>query len=150
MKPFYVMPVLVVFLSISATAQMLDTLSGLAVQGALANQSASSVAQGLSRLKQTQILQDLNRVALEIKISHMNGYTGLNAASVSGRPFEDVSWSVGPDAPNRFYIQLSDLDQATCRYLTTQMISAREIQINGVVGTSNQCVQQNTLRFIFD
>ncbi len=150
MKPFYVMSALVVFLSVSATAQMLDTLSGLAVQGALANQSVSSVAQGLSRLKQTQILQDLNRVALEIKISYMNGYTGLNAASVSGRPFEDISWSVGPEAPDRFYIQLSDLDQSSCRYFVSNMTSAREIQVNGSVVPTGSCGSLNTIRFIFD
>ncbi len=138
------------FVSISTQAQMLDSLSGLAVQGALTGQSASSAAQGLSLLKQTQILQDLNQVAMEIKMTYMNGYQGVSKASVLGQPFQGLSWSIGSDTARQFYIELSDLDQATCRYLATRMTSAQKVQINTNGSSADQCQQTNTIRFVFD
>lgn len=140
-------------LMMSATmvsAQMLDSLSNLAIQGTLTQQSTHRVGQGLSALKQNQILQDLAQTVTQIRINHMNGYTGLNTASVSGQPFKDISWSVGPHGTNQFYIQLEEMNMPTCRKLVSGMTEAREIQINNKVGTARNCQSVNTLTFIFD
>ncbi len=141
---------LVLLISTSVAAQLTDTLSGLAIQGALTSQSTRSVAQGLSMLKRNRIMQDLTQTAMEIRISHPNGYMNVNTTSVGGQPFEGLDWQVGPTGTSQFYIQLSDIDMSSCRYLVSGTTAAKEVYVNGTVGTAEKCSQNNMLRFIFD
>lgn len=134
----------------STSAQFLDSLGALGMQGALVQQSSHQIGQGMTALKQNQILQDLVQTVTQIRINHMNGYSGVNTASVSGQPFKDISWSVGPKNSMQFYILLENINQSLCQKLVSSMTEAREIEINNIVGNARHCKTNNTLKFIFD
>ncbi len=150
MKTKYFLLGFLLLSSYTANAQILDSLGTLGIQGVLTRQSVSQVGQGLSLLKQNQILQDLVQTVTQIRTTYINGYTGVNLASVYGQPFKDISWSIGPKGAKQFYIELNGIDQSACQKLVSSMTDAQEIEVNHVVGTSRQCKNNNTLKFIFN
>jgi hypothetical protein len=74
----------------------------------------------------------------------------VSLSSVYGQPFKDILWSIGPKGANRFYIELNGIDQSTCQKLVSSMTDAQEIEVNHIVGTAQQCKNNNTLKFIFN
>jgi hypothetical protein len=76
MKIKYFVFVILLVSSYIANAQILDSLGTLGIQGVLTRQSVDQVGQGLSLLKQNQILQDLVQTVAQIRTTYINGYTG--------------------------------------------------------------------------
>lgn len=150
MKIKYFVFVILLVSSYIANAQILDSLGTLGIQGVLTRQSVGQVGQGLSLLKQNQILQDLVQTVAQIRTTYINGYTGVSLSSVYGQPFKDILWSIGPKGANRFYIELNGIDQSTCQKLVSSMTDAQEIEVNHIVGTAQQCKNNNVLKFIFN
>jgi len=134
-------------LSGPVSAQMVDIMSNLAIQGTLTQQSVGAVNGGLSRVKQTQILNDISQTVMEVKMARPNDrYTGISKNSLMTSPFSGVNWNLGSETQNTFFIQLNQLDKATCSYLTGRSLGAERVLINGQTGT---CRDQNNLKLIF-
>lgn len=137
---------LLITLSYTTKAQMTDLLGSLAIQGTMTQQSAQSVNAGISSLNRTQILQDLQQSAMEIKTRYFGNYTKVNKNSVMGHPFPKIDWTAGSVGSSKFFIQLNQIDNSTCNYLNSGNSGALEVQING----SGTCSDKNTMKFIFD
>ena len=138
--------IFLLLISFSVSAQMPDVLSGLAIQGTLTNQSLKSVNQGMSSLKKNQILQDIQMVAMDIKTRYFGNYQIISNSSVLYPVFQGLIYNIGHDNDSTFFIELYNIDEQTCRYLSNSGISAQSIKIN----ENNTCVSDNTLKFIFD
>lgn len=128
------------------SAQMPDMLGGLAIQGALTQQSAKSVAQGMNQMAYTQLLQQMNLLIMEIQTSYMNGYQGLSKTAVQTQLPPQVMWDVMPSREGGFQIVLKQVEQATCRRLARNPVGATKILINNQ--TTHQCAEKNELLFL--
>lgn len=138
---------ILLLLSGSVSAQMVDIMSNLAIQGTLTQQSAGAVNSGLSRAKQTQILNDISQTVMEVKMARPNDYyTGISKNSLMTSPFSGLNWNLGSETQNTFFIQLNQLDKSTCSYLTGRSLGAERMLVNGQPGS---CRDQNNLKLIF-
>lgn len=133
----------------SVQAQMIDTMSALAVQGALTRQSTQSAVMGLSVARRTQVLSDVEQTAMEIKTGYFGNYESVSRSSVMGSPFSGLDWTIGPDGAHRFYIQLNQIDKQTCSFLMARVRSAVSVFVNGK-NSSSDCAATNTIKFVFD
>lgn len=135
-------------LSGTVHAQMLDTLSSLAVQGSLTAGSVQGVKKGLSLMQQNQIVQALNVMSMEIRTQYMSGYNGLSKNDFQGSPFGSLDWNVGPYGSGQFFIELNGVDQSSCQRLRDLMSqsTSRIITNQG----NGSCGEQNRLQFVFD
>ena len=139
-----------IFLSLQASAQMVDLMGGLAVQGAIENQAVQSATQGISAAKRLRILQDIQDIAMQIKTNYFGTYTYVNKNYIQGNPLQDIQWTLGSVTDDLFYIQLNQIDNQLCRYLITQNVSAKNILLNNNKANPSSCTEKNTIRFIFD
>ena len=139
----------VLFLSISAFAQMVDLLGSLGVQSALTTGDSQSVSMGMSALKKNKILQDIQQTAVQIKTQYIGNYSSVNKGSIFGTPFLGFDWDIGSETGNLFYIQLNHIDNKICSYLNSARTSAIRVEINGQTNDKN-CVDNNQIKFIFD
>jgi len=135
--------------SFPAYAQMTDLMGSLSIQGALTAGDSQMVAQGMSRVKQTRILQDLQQTAMEIKTQYFGNYTSVRKDSLFGNPFQGVNWTVGSDQLNLFYIQLNQIDKNTCSFLLSSGMPTVRVDLNGQSGDKN-CINSNQIKFVFD
>ncbi|MBR4927574.1 MAG: hypothetical protein IKY98_04530 [Alphaproteobacteria bacterium] len=139
------------FFALNASAQMVELLGNVGIQGSMARQGMQSVSGGLQTLKNTQLLSAIQQTAMEIKTSYLNGYQAVHKKSIlhDGR-FQNTQWNVGPVGRNQFYIELSGLNVDICRYLVRSVRYAKSIEVNGQKGGSNSCTQNSKIKFVFD
>ena len=71
----------------------------------------------------------------------------MNKYSILGNPFRGLDWTVGSDQSSSFYIQLDQLNQSTCQYLTGQGTGAKTVYINGK--QNQKCEDVNNMKFVF-
>ena len=145
-----VLSVFMCYIAFSASAQMLDLLGSGVVGGAMTKESVSSVNQGMKALKHTQIIQALSRNATIIKIKYMGNYTGVGAFDISGNPFNPYHYNIGNIGNNRFYIELTGVDQNLCVRLLSSGVGAQEIIVNGQRQNKSACSPTSQIKFIFD
>lgn len=131
----------------SSQAQMVDLLSGMAVQGALTQQSAQSVSQGFSQLKKTQLLSGLNQASAEIKTLYLGNYSRVSKNSVSASYFQGVNYQIGNLGTTEFFIQLNQIDEVVCSYLVSMVRDVKQIFVNG--NQNKACQKNNSIKFIF-
>ncbi|MBQ9738516.1 MAG: hypothetical protein IJV75_03280 [Alphaproteobacteria bacterium] len=137
-------------IAFSASAQMLDLLGSGAVGGAMTKESVSSVNQGMNALKYTQIVQALSQNAAIIKIKYMGNYTRVGTSDISGNPFRPYHYNIGHIGNNRFYIELTGVEQELCKRLFSSGVGAKEININGQGQNKNACSHTSQIKFVFD
>ena len=141
---------LYILCSLSVSAQMVDLMGGLAVQGAIAGQSTQSAIQGLSAAQRLKVLQDIQDIVMQVKTNYFGTYTFINKNIIQGNPLNGMNWIIGSVSDDLFYIQLNQIDNQTCRYLITQNVSAKDTLLNNKKANSSLCSDQNIIRFIFD
>lgn len=141
---------LCILFSLQTSAQMVDLMGGLAVQGAITNQATQSASQGISATKRLRILQDIQDIAMQIKTNYFGTYTYVNKTFIQGNPLQDLNWTLGSVSDNLFYIQLNQIDNQLCRYLVMQNVSARDTLVNDGKADPSSCSEKNAIRFIFD
>lgn len=141
---------LCVLFSLQTSAQMVDLLGGLAVQGSIGSQAAQSASQGISAAKRLRILQDIQDIAMQVKTNYFGTYTYVNKDFIQGNPLQDLNWALRSVSNNLFYIQLNQVDNQLCRYLVMQNVSAKDTLVNGSKAEPSACSEKNEIRFIFD
>ena len=142
--------ILICGVAFSASAQLLDVLGSGAIGGAMTKGSVSSVNQGMNALKYTQIVQALSQNAAMIKINHMGNYANVGRSDISGNPFHPYNYNIGSIGNNRFYIELSGIEQNLCRRLLSGGVGAKEINVNGQGQNGNACSDTSKIKFVFD
>ena len=136
-------------IGVPSYSQMVDLMGSLSVQGALTTGDTHAVHQGLSVLKQNQILQDLTQAAMEIKTQFMGNYDSVSQYSVSGNYFNGLDWDISSLSSNLFYIQLNQIDKTTCSKLLSSRVPTIYTELNGQ-RNSKECSDNNQIRFVFD
>lgn len=137
--------------SLGVNAQLLDTIAAGSIGAAGATQGVKSVKQGLSMMQQNQIIQNLNRMIMDIKISSPSGYQGLNKNEFQGSPpFGSLDWNVGSVGNDKFFIEIKGLDSSSCRRLADVVRDYITIEINGSVGKNNACSDNSKIKWIFE
>lgn len=147
----YFILIYVSLMAFNASAQMIELLGNIGVQGAMTQQGTQAVSAGISALKNTQLLSAIQQTAMEIKASHLYGYQNVNKNSIinDGR-FQNVQWNVGPVEKNQFYIELYGLNEGNCRYLMRSVHSARSIDVNGQGREEKACSSKSKIKFTFN
>ena len=130
-------------------AQMIDVLGSLGVQGAMTVGDTQSAAMGMSALKKNKILQDVTQTAVQIKTQFMGDYSSVGKDSVFGNPFAGLDWDIGSESSNLFYIQLNQINKATCSSLLSARVPTVRTELNGNAG-SRACEESNEIKFVFD
>ena len=152
MKKIIFSGVCLTFLCVTiAQAQLMDTVAAGALSGSMEVKSLQTTRQGLSMLQQNRIIQNLNRMILDIKMNSHTGYSHLNKASFTGAsPFGALNWNVGPVTNTTFFIELDGVDTATCKRLITTIVDYQSVTINGQPAKSNACTNNAKIKWIFE
>ena len=139
--------ILSLIISTTSYAQLVDLIGGLSVQGSMDAAAYQSISDGMSALNRMQLIQNLQQAAMEIKTSYFGHYQNVSRSSVSSASFPKISWTVGPQGNNYFYIQFNQINQSDCQYLLSQGTGTIRIEVNG---SGTTCSNNNTIRFIYD
>ncbi len=129
-----------------ASAQMIDMMSNMAIQGQLTAQGTKNVQTALGMFKQNEIMNQMNLIIADIQM-RPNGYAGLNKSQMNFN-IPSVEWNVGSNGNNQFFIELKNIDLSSCSRFTNAFSNAQSIIINNTVGA--QCTTNNTIKFIFN
>ncbi|MDD3669490.1 MAG: hypothetical protein PHX68_04370 [Alphaproteobacteria bacterium] len=133
---------LICLLPVAAAAQMVETIGGLGVQGALVQSSARDMGLATSLLQENKIISELMRLEMEIRTSFFGRYQNIDRTALN------TPWDVGGDN-NQFYIIVPNLNQAACRRLAASRIDARKV-INNQNDAADACSAANQIKFIFE
>lgn len=131
------------FVALSASAQMIDALGSLGVQGAIIQSDAQSMKLGSALVQENQIIQKLTQLSTEIRLNYAGQYQHIDKARL------DTKWDVGSIGSGQFYIVVPDISRLTCRRLAESRIDAQRV-INDVNDNANNCSDINRIKFIFD
>lgn len=135
----------------SGHAQLIDTIGSLGVGGQMATQGVKSTAQGMSALKQNQIIQNLNLLVMDIKMNHIGGYAGLSKSSVGGRnPFPGMDWTLGSDNGQTFYIEFDHVNASLCQKLTSPGLGTQKTLVNGTDSKTANCSNTSKIKLIYE
>lgn len=134
-----------------AGAQLIDTLAAGSVGSVSATQGVKSVRQGLSMMQQNQVVQNINKMVMDIKMNSLNGYQGLNKDTFQGsNPFGGLGWDVGSVSNSQFYLELTGVDAATCRRLMDLVQEYASVSLNGSTQKSEVCSDNSKIKWVFD
>lgn len=125
-------------------AQMIDTLSGLAIQGQLSAQPVKQFGSALSMLKQNEILNKLNIIILEASTIPNRSHLTKNSFNYNLSPLD---WNIGPETQGKFFISLNNIDKISCTKFVSSL-NYRLVYINNK--KSSVCENKNFIKFIFD
>ncbi len=132
-------------------AQLIDTIGSMGIGGQMMNQGVKSTSQGINALKQTQFVQNLNWLVMDIKMNHIGGYTGLNQNSVKEKnPFPETEWMVGSDDGKTFYIEFNNINIPLCQKIISSDVGAQKILINGAEQKTSSCSSTSKIKLIYE
>lgn len=135
----------------SAHAQLVDTIGSMGISGQMTTQGVKSASQGMNALRQTQIIQNINMVVMNIKMNFLNGYTGINKNSLNlTNPFPGLDWTVGSESSQTFYIELSNVNTALCQKLTSQGLGAQYVTVNGLDSKNANCSNTSKIKLVYE
>ena len=118
------------FASSVASAQMIDTIGALGIQGELSAGSYRGIGQMQDALGRINFQQDLSTLLLDVQTHFMGRYDSLSRDTFEFSGFQGINWNIGSDAPNSFYLEFNNLDIATCMNCKSREWGYRQIDIN--------------------
>ena len=111
-----------------ANAQMTDTLGALAIDGMMDRDAYQKIGQMQNALDKVRFQQDLSELITETQISALNGYFDKSNVNFSG--LKGVDWDVVSVATGQYYIELKNLDNATCFTTKNTQWGTHHIDVN--------------------
>ncbi len=135
----------IVFFTATASAQLIDLMSNMAIQGQVSNQGVQQTGRALNMIKQNSVIYNMNMVINDIKMMHHNDYTKIHKKNLMNIP--DVEWDVGPYEKNKFFIELKNIDSASCNRFITSFTNVQQIFVNNSL--NRKCLQNNSIKFVF-
>ena len=129
-----------------AKAQMNETLGVLEIDGALSSGAYGNVMQMNGAMNNVRLQQDMAELVTEVQTRFMSGYNGLDKSLVNFDGLRNYDWDIGSDNGNEFYVQLKNIDSATC-FLCQHNMGAKQVTINN---GQNDCTQKiNEIKLYF-
>lgn len=113
-----------------ASAQMIDTIGALGIQGELSAGAYRGVGQMQEALGRVNFQQDLSTLLLDVQTHLMGNYSNLSRETFEFSGFQGIDWNIGSDTPNSFYLEFNNLDIATCMNCKNREWGYRQIDIN--------------------
>lgn len=127
-------------------AQMTDTLGAMAIQGTMSVGGYQAVNRGQQAFNRMRFQQDLSTLVAEMQMMFMGNYSGINKSVISSPIFQGLDWDLGSDNGNSFYVELKNLDGATCFICKSPQWQASQI----VVNNNSDCQSSgNTVKMYF-
>lgn len=128
-------------------AQLLDMISGTAVQGQIAAQSANSIKTAMTAIQHNDLISRLNLLITEIRTSTMGNYSNLRKENFQ-YDFGSFDWNIGSINDNQFYIEIKNIDRLSCNKLVSAINEAVTVKINSFI--KKDCDDLNSIQFIFN
>ena len=135
------------FISYGVSAQFVDLMGAMSVQGAITSGSTNSAARGIYAIRKTKLLESIRQAAMEIRSQFVGNYDGVSPENLSEDLFPEMEWYIGQEGYDSFFIQLNDIDGQSCQFLISSPTSAKSVEING---NSDRCSDSNNMKFIFN
>ena len=128
--------------SFSASAQMIDLMGSLAVDGVMNAQAVKSYGTANLQIKKNKLARDLQIKNMEIQTLILN-----NPQNVSRETFLVAGYSASAQTENTggFSITVKGVEKVLCRGLETQFAGAKKIRIN----QNNICSDKNNIKFYY-
>lgn len=127
-------------------SQMADTLGAMAIQGTMSVGGYQAVNQGQQAFNRMKFQQDLSTLVAEMQMMFMGNYSGINKSIISSPLFRGLEWDLGSDNANSFYVELKNLDGATCFTCKSPQWQATKVVINN----NSDCQSSgNTVKMYF-
>lgn len=111
-------------------SQMTDTLGAMAIQGTMSVGGYQAVNRGQQAFNRMKFQQDLSTLVAEMQMMFMGNYSGIDKSVVSSPLFRGLEWDLGSDDGNSFYVELKNLDGATCFTCKSPQWQATKIVVN--------------------
>jgi len=119
------------FLMVSnASAQIVDTIGAIGIQGELSRDAYRGVGQMQNALGLVNFQQDLATLLFDVQTKFMGRYDSLSKEIIQFSGFQGINWNIGSSDPNSFYLEFYDLDVATCMSCKNPSLGYRQIEIN--------------------
>ncbi len=132
---------------IPAVAQMVDVLGGSVVQGQLTRESAQGVKTAMNYIEQNKLISQLNMLIMDIKTHSVGGYQNLHKSNFQ-YDFGPFDWNIGVINDTQFFIELKNVDKASCNRLVNAIHEAAFIKVNSL--KKKDCDEKNNIQFVFD
>ncbi len=133
------------FMGAYVSAQMIDTMSAIAVDGAITAKGMKDISSGLNMVQQNEIVNRINLLALDIKTK--GNYSGISKNQFA-YDFGKYDWNIGSINDNQFYIELKNVDKSSCNKFVKAIKDAVIIKVNSL--NKKDCVDKNNIQFIFN
>ena len=128
--------------SFSASAQMIDLMGSLAVDGMVNAQAAKSY--GVANLQMKK-----NRLAQELQIKNMEIQTLMltNSQNVSRETFSIAGYSASAQLENNggFSITIKGVEKILCQRIENQFSGSKKVEKNN----NNICSDKNNIKFYY-
>lgn len=124
----YIFSLILCMTPLIANAQMTDTLGALAIDGMMDRDAYQKIGQMQNALDKVRFQQDLSELITETQISALNGYFDKSNVNFSG--LKGVDWDVVSVATGQYYIELKNLDNATCFTTKNTQWGTHHIDVN--------------------
>ncbi len=144
-KIILMLSAIVCFMGAYVSAQMLDTMGTIAIDGAVTAKGVRDISKGLNLVQQNEIINRINLLAMDIKTS--GNYNGLTKQRFA-YDFGQYDWNVGAINDTQFYIELKNVDKSSCNKFVKAIKEAVIIKVNSV--TKKDCDDKNNIQFIFN
>lgn len=142
MEGIMILFLLILGTSFSASAQMVDLIGGLAVDGMLNAQAAKGYGAANTQIKKNNITQELQMKNIEIQTLMMT-----NPQNVSRETFSVSGYSASAQKENEggFSITLTGVEKSLCQSFENNFAGAKKIKIN----QNNICSDKNNIKFYY-
>ena len=114
----------------TAQAQMNEMLGVLGVSGAMSSAANNSVGQMQGALGRMQLQQGISLLVNEIQSNFIQNYMDIDTSLLSFQGFKGIQWDVIPVSSSEFYLELKNLDGASCFIVKNNPWGANRVEIN--------------------
>lgn len=130
-------------------AQMVDALSSLGIQGAIIQKDVQTMRQALSLSQENRLIHEMQRLVVDIRINHMQGYQDLHKSQFSSYSLAPLEWAVGPESASGFFLGIGQVPQSLCKRFGADSFGAERVLLNNVPYQIQNCKNISQIKFIF-
>ena len=129
MKKFLVIAMLLMPMS-DALAQMNELIGELGVNGALTVESYQVLGNMQGALNRMKFQQDLANLNAQIQMTFLRDYRNIDKRYIEFEGFGNIQWDVIPVSSSSYYLELKNLDSASCLLCKSPEWRVKKLDIN--------------------
>ena len=81
----------------------------------------------------------------------MGNYSSLSKSDFnSTKTFGNLDWDIGSVNSNYFYIELKNVDAASCNRFINSIADSISLEVNGFTSQDIECSNNSDIRWVFD